>query len=364
MALTSRDETDLLLPLFGQPDDAAPFAMFLERLRRRVGGFSASIELRTGPDRDLRHFIAGADLRQRARALHVDEWDLTDRILYDRLRPGRVYTRDEFDDHDPERKARRNRDMRRLGVADARMVRLLDDPPLSAWLVVVSERVCSAADSALLSNLAPYVAAALRAFVDAEQARLADALNTRSLQGAGCGWIVFDRSARVLALAEATRDLLATHAHAPVLGQRLRDVSPGTERALTDAADAFAGTEGSPDRAVLLTATPRIEAILSPLREPLANLAEGAAMIALCRHAHAISPQAAAYLAQVYELPPREAELAVLLAQGHSLAEAGAVLGLTIETTRNYSKRLFAALNVRGQADLVRAVFESCAGLA
>jgi len=365
MALTSRDETDLLLPLFDGKVDGPPFAPFLERLRRRTAAFSASIELRSGPGREIRHFVAGADLRQRARSSGVDDWDLTDRILYDRLRPGRVYTPDEFDDHDPERKARRNRDMRRLGAADARMVRLLDESPLSAWLVVVSERPCTAADSALLSNLAPYAAAALRTFVAAEHDALITALNVRSLEGAGCGWIAFDRGARVLALAVMTADLLAqASGHAPVLGQRLRDLGLATDHALTDAAAAFTQSVDAADRAIVLSQTPRIEAVLSPARGSLASLAEAPAMIALCRQPQVPSRRAAARLAQLHDLPRREAELAMLLAQGRSLAAAGAIMGLTIETTRNYSKRLFAKMGVRGQADLVRAVYESCASLA
>jgi DNA-binding CsgD family transcriptional regulator len=38
-------------------------------------------------------------------------------------------------------------------------------------------------------------------------------------------------------------------------------------------------------------------------------------------------------------------------------------MGLTIETARNYSKKLYAKLGVRGQAELVRLVYESSAVL-
>ena len=41
-------------------------------------------------------------------------------------------------------------------------------------------------------------------------------------------------------------------------------------------------------------------------------------------------------IATTFGLSPREAALAAKLAMGHSLADAGKLLGLTIETTRNY----------------------------
>lgn len=365
MAITSRDETDLLLPLMGGSSEPAPFATFLERLRRRAAVISASIVIRPGEGRKPVDFFVGPDLRQRAHELQLEELNLTDRIHYDRLRPGRVYSGDEFDDHDPLRKSRRTRDMRKLGLVDERVVRLLDEPDASAWLIIASERPCTAANSALLSNLAPYVAAALRSFMQSERQNLAAAMNAQSLHRAGCGWIVFDKAAKVLALAPTTARLLEqAFGHAPVVGQRLRELGATVDRALGDAAAAFAHCADAPERTVVLTTAPRIQAILSPAADLASSKLDTPAMIAICREARSPSPEGAAHLARIYDLPRREAELAMLLADGLSLAEAGVEMCLTIETARNYSKRLFAKVGVRGQAELVRAVYESCAVLA
>lgn len=363
MALTSTDETDLLLPLFGVQEEDQPFSAFLERLRRRAGVVSASITIRPGDGHVALSLFAGRDLRQHALALDL-EVNLIDRIHYDRLRPGRVYSGDEFDDHDPLRKARRLRDMRQLGVVDERVVRLLDGE-VSAWLILASARACTAADSALLSSLAPYVAAAVRSFVAAQRARLAGTLDAAGLQRAGAGWIVFDKAARVLGMAAATRDLLAaTFGHPPHLGQRLRELGPTTERALGEAAAAFALAPDAPARTLVLVREPRIEAILAAAPPASATIMDVPAMVATCRQVRVPSAARSDHLARLHDLPRREAELAILLADGLSLAEAGAAMGLTIETARNYSKRLFAKVGVRGQAELVRAVYESCAMLA
>ena len=72
----------------------------------------------------------------------------------------------------------------------------------------------------------------------------------------------------------------------------------------------------------------------------------------------------AAILVQQFGLSAREAALAEALSRGVSLIEAGRSLRLTPETTRNYSKRIYAKTGTSGQADLVRLVLTSLAPLA
>jgi DNA-binding CsgD family transcriptional regulator len=47
-----------------------------------------------------------------------------------------------------------------------------------------------------------------------------------------------------------------------------------------------------------------------------------------------------------------------------SIAEAAAELGLSVESARTYSKRIYAKTGARGQADLVRFVHRSVLTLA
>jgi DNA-binding CsgD family transcriptional regulator len=362
MALTSGDENDLLLPLMQGSGERSPFATFLQRLRRRAAAASSGLVIRSGDSRRSLDLFSGVQFR---RANDDRDRHGTAPYSYDHLRLGRVYGVDEFDDHDPVRKRRRIRDMRQLGLLDERIVRLLDEPGLSAWLIVAKDRPCSAADSALLSALAPYVAVAVRGFLTGERQRLADAMNARSLHHAGAGWIVFDKAACVLAIAPDTAGVLSgLFGHPPTIGQRLRELGPATDRALGDAAAAFALAEDAPERTMVLSTTPSLQAILSPLSGGDAGLLDGPVMLATCRQARAPASTRAAHFANLYDLPRREAELAILLADGLSLSHVGQAMGLTIETTRNYSKRLYAKVGVRGQAELVRAVYESCALLA
>ena len=64
-------------------------------------------------------------------------------------------------------------------------------------------------------------------------------------------------------------------------------------------------------------------------------------------------------LVDLFGLLPSEARLAWMMAQATSITEAADALGLTIETARNYSKKIYAKTGARGQAELVRIVLTS-----
>ncbi|OYX92985.1 MAG: hypothetical protein B7Y74_10780 [Novosphingobium sp. 35-62-5] len=69
----------------------------------------------------------------------------------------------------------------------------------------------------------------------------------------------------------------------------------------------------------------------------------------------------ASTLQALHGLSAQEAALAHALSRGEPLVEAGLALGLTAETARNYSKRIYSKTGTSGQADLVRLVFSGLA---
>ena len=69
-------------------------------------------------------------------------------------------------------------------------------------------------------------------------------------------------------------------------------------------------------------------------------------------------------IAQLFGLRPSEARLALALSRGLSIADAAHALGLTLETARNYSKKIYAKTGTRGQSDLVRLILTSVLALA
>ncbi|AOR76176.1 helix-turn-helix transcriptional regulator [Novosphingobium resinovorum] len=359
MALTSNDETDLLLPLIAGIGDKAQFAEFLERLRRRSDAEYVSIVMKQGdgPHAQITDFHAGRDLRSEARELDPFEMHALERLHYDQLRPGRVYSVGEFVDHDPVFRADRLAKMARLGIADERVVRLPRVAETDAWLILARAKPCEAADSALLSSLAPYVEAALRSYVALEHHRIRASVSAQGMARSATAWMVFDREARLLAIDPRLDAWMRGNlGYTPRVGERLRDLGVHAERELGGAAVLFASSTPPPPRAVMLHEDPRLEALLtatSDMPRP--------SMLALCRLPNARTPASVERLTRLFDLPPREAQLAIALNEGQSIAEAAENMGLTLETARNYSKRLYAKLGVRGQAELVRLVSDSVA---
>ncbi|MDE2405267.1 MAG: helix-turn-helix transcriptional regulator [Sphingomonadales bacterium] len=356
--LTSRDETDLILPLYTGLSESPPLATFLERLRRRAQADYVTLFLRRGEH--ATQLYAGRDLRALARQTGTRELLALDKVHYDALRPGRVYAASEFSAHDPAYHAEQRAQMEQMGIADQRIVRLIAEPGLDAWLALARAVPCTASDSALLSSLSPYVTEAVRLLVRAESHEIERRLEAAALARTGTAWLLLDEEARVIAADPALPPLF------PGLcpGHRLRDLATGADRALAAAAAAFAADPGAAPRALLLRDNPRIEALLAPPGPLPVVILQPPALLALVRLPLPTSPARAGYLAQLHALPRREAELAIALSDGLSIAEAADAMGLTLETARNYSKRLYAKLGVRGQAELVALVHSGSATLA
>ena len=66
---------------------------------------------------------------------------------------------------------------------------------------------------------------------------------------------------------------------------------------------------------------------------------------------------------RLFGLTTSEARLAIAMSQGKTITEAAGELNLTTETARNYSKRIYAKTDTRGQADLVRILLASVVAL-
>jgi DNA-binding CsgD family transcriptional regulator len=109
---------------------------------------------------------------------------------------------------------------------------------------------------------------------------------------------------------------------------------------------------------------PRVNALLVPMIErPEAALAIPV-LLAFCRFPHDSAVDRRPLLKDIFGLSTREAELALALSSGQSVAEAAQNMGVTDETARGYTKSIYAKMGVRGQAELVRQIFLSSATLA
>ena len=367
MALTSVDETELLLPLFAGMHEGQRFSTFLDRVRSRTQAEYIGLFFRQGDltMHEVTEFHSGRDLRAEAIDLGFDRLDVLDRFPFERLRPERVYAVSEFADVDPEYAGYRAQYIAALGIGDERIMRLALDGGISAWMLLARSRDCSAADSALLASLAPYVALALQSFVQEERRRIDAEMNAIALARGGVGWLLLDREARLVATEAGLGAFLgALPGFSLREGERLGLPNVAHERKLADVAAQYARDPHAPLCALELCAEPRLQALLLPSRSQPAAASRLPVLQLICTLPPRKLAPDGAILAQLSGLSRREAELALRLGEGQSIADAAQEMGLTLETARNYSKRIYAHLDVRGQAELVRYVLHSGARFA
>lgn len=360
MALTSSDETDLLIPLHDGSLGADRFPAFLRRLRQRTRAACVSLLVTDGVLTPL-HYAAHADAsgteasagrgRPGAGVLPIEV-----------MRPARAYALDDFTVADPPLRVRYHEQAG--GIRDERLVRVTPQGTLSAWLSLGRTEPCSASDSALLSALAPHLAVAVRSAAAARLEAIADALGRACLSRFAAGWLAFTTDGRLVARDPRTaeRVLMATGRPARE-GERLSGGQPGVARRLADAIAALAVDRQTPPCAITLAGETRIDLVLDRADRAAPDLAEADLVAGFCRFPGEAQSRSPALLADLLGISRREAELAVLVSEGHSLKEAAASMGLTEETARTYSKQLYTKLGLRGQAELVRLVCESGAAL-
>ncbi len=372
MQLTSTDETDLLLPLYGGVHDRSEWVTFLTRIRHRTGADYASLIFAQGetPIHLSSEVFSGRDLRAEAREKGLEQLYEKDRLPYDRLRPGRVYDMVEFVAGDPVFREFHETFNRELRLRDERMMRIKEQEGTSAWLAMArGSGTFSGVDAALLAALAPHVAIALRSFVLAERDRIRAAASREGLARSNVGWIALSHDARLIDIEPQLARLLGGGGESPVavLGERLLVDTPTARQTLIQTAQLFARAPDSPPRALRFMDSPRLDALLVPMRErPQAALALPV-MLVLCRLPRDTEEPSKSVrgemLGALFGLSRREAELALAIAEGHKIGEAAAAMGLTEETARGYSKAIYAKTGTRGQVELMRILYLSSSSL-
>lgn len=357
MALTRTDEMELLTALHEGMHETPRWQRFLERLRRRTRADYASLIFSQGqaPIHRATQVHAGRDVR--ARATELEDLARLDPIPYDRLRPGRVYSPEELiDPSDPRHDRFREQYLTRIGVSHGRFMRVTEPGGASAWAILLRDKDnFTAGESAVLGALEPHLAIALRNFAAIERERLRANVSEDVLRRAGLAWAMLGADATVLSASPAAGPLLTA------TGARIAAGSAEAERRLARFAEQYSEDARTPPQVVPLDDDEDGALVALPIPEqPLAALAMPA-FTAVARLPRSLDNRHAKLLAELHGLSDSEARLALALARGRTIAEAAAVQRLTLETARNYSKKLYAKTGTRGQADLVRVVLDSVA---
>lgn len=341
------DLRELVIPLLDGARDDPPWGPFLRNVAARTRATDAFLVLDApGDDRTV---VAASGGRGAVLAA-------VDRAIRDApLRPGRVYALDELLDHsDPAQTTGQRATLAAAGVRHARLLRVAADGWTATLLLTRARDEFEGLGVATLALIEPMLGPALRTFAALRAERLRAAVAEDGLARLGAAQIAFDAAGRALAAGPAATRLLA---FAPEPGPPRRLALPGAAAEALEAACARLAADRDAGSAII-----RLDRRGERVLLMRAAALPGVAAIGTVRDAApAIDPEA---LRALHGLSAREAALAAALAGGESLPAAGARLGLTRETARNYSKRIFAKTGTSGQPDLVRAILAGVAPFA
>lgn len=348
MAITLLEARDLVALLHRGTLASEPWGDFLAALRRRTGADRAILLLSGGRGGEVTLIEPGC------RNVAVQEPTVA--VLASRnspVRAKRVFTGDDLQ-HDPAMPRIRAT----IGVSHLRLLRV-EEPGGACALMVIGRggEDFAAADVALLGNLADHLEIALRTWAALEQERLRAGISGEAIRRLNFGWFLLDRAGTIVDCSTEAEALL--HERGAVsrtsrgqLLPRRREAQGALRRYL----DQFARGE-APSRAIHLSDEPWLDMLLT-------HRAGTAPMIAAYVHGEApSSAERSAQLMELFSLNAKEAQLALLISRGVTINEAAGLLGLTRESARLYSKRVYAKTGTRGQADLVRLVLASVVAL-
>lgn len=363
MAVTIPDAQDLVAQLHAGTLGSSLWSDFLAALRRRTGADYAGIYLRSGQERaEVIELEAG-----RNPVTHFDETELDGFVGRSRspLRPRRVYSAREL----PDAGDMRQRDflrafMDRRRLRHMRLMRVEEPGGGSLWIQIgTSGKDFGGSDVALLGSLADHLQIALSTWVALEKERLRAGITSDAMRRLNFGWFVLDPAGRIVDLSDEAEALLQKR---DVLYRSpTGTLVPGLRAAQADLRtylrDAFGGNAAS--RAIHLSDEPWLDMLLTTAKGAMRKRAGGPIVVAFVHGERPGSGERSAQLMDLFGLTEREAQLALQISRGVKIAEAADLLGITVETARLYSKRIYAKTGTRGQADLVRLILASILAL-
>ena len=369
--LTGEETEQLVLPLIEGLVEEPLWQGFVDRLRAVSDADYASIVFRPipfgQPQSRVVHLASGAQSPPIVAQLYRESLYKEDPLPYFQLAEGRVHALEELlRAGDPAHEAYRGRFFEPSGMNVLRILRFAERGGISAWLTV-SRRSgeFSARTGPLLEALVPYLRAALSAHVALERERMRAEVAGEVIRRMNFGWLTLDREGRILAADAQAEGVLAGSARLMrSRAGRLTAREPELARGIAEALRSMADDPQARPRAIVVDRDPWLDMLLVPAALPADTAGPAPALVAYLHADGWSSADRCDQLAQLFDLIPCEARLALALSRGASIAEAAGELGITVESARTYSKRIYAKTGARGQAELVRFIHRSVLAIA
>ncbi len=365
MRVISIGEGSLLTALYEGMFEQPLWQGFLSALMAQTGGTHASLLFRPASNEEVVELSVGTDLSGQIRSLVARSQD-AQQFSGQEMREGRVYALNELLERIDTAQDTLSADaIAAARIKDVRSTRIAEPSGVSAWLTIASSRSFNAADAALLVNLVPHVRIALRSFIALEREKFHSSVASTAFGRLNFGWLTLDSQCHIL---DATPNMEQLFQRTGILRRgrynRLMPASPAVDREISELVKQIAqGTHPQP-KAINLSRDPWMDMLVTPAQKPA--IAGHTMPIAIAYVSGDRQSQAdrCDQLVDLFGILPSEARLAWQLAQGTSIAQAAKAIGLTEETARNYSKKIYAKTGARGQPELVRIIMTSVLAIA
>ena len=362
MRVPNLGETELLVPLHEGMFEMPMWDTFLKRLKQAAGCDIATLLLLASDSTSAIQLSSVTRAPSpKLQTLFDEKYAGTEPLQSRTMREGRIYGLEELLEIGGS-KQREFRDdvLLPIGITHMQSVRIADPSGLNAWLVLSAREEIRPSSSTLLTALLPHLRVALRVLARLEQENARASMTAGAFSHIDFGWIAVDRRCRVVDMDEQAQRFLSRSAamrRGPY--DRLVPSSPAIDRQLTALVKSFAENSDARPRAVNLSQDPWIDILVSPVRVTSLSLGGKAVAVVYFRGDQSSSADRCQQLIDVFKLTQSEARFAWSIAQGISIADAADKHGLTIETARNYSKKIYAKTGARGQVDFMRRVLTS-----
>jgi DNA-binding CsgD family transcriptional regulator len=256
--------------------------------------------------------------------------------------------------------------VRSYGLNAVLQMRVRESSGVDGWLTILkSGSDFTERDKATMKACAPILRGALQAYVAMERERFAASLTAEAVRRLQFGWVVLDGYGTVLEC-DSQGELMLTGSG--IIGRhpngRLTAWSGEIDKEIYQALAQVKGRPGERPRAIALCRDPWLDMLLVPTRGRSAVTKGDPAAIAFVHGDNWHAADRHEQLAELFNLSPHEARMALALSRGMTLAEAATEFGLTVGTARTYSKNIYAKTGARGLPDLVRIVMRSVLAIA
>lgn len=340
------------------------WSKFLEALRLEFGADYAGLIFRPlglGENQFLHLFACNYNTPQVHEAYWTNGYK-TDPVPYYSLREGKAYSLSEmFSRDNPDHREYLETVLGPSGVGSMLLMRIVEPGGINAWLNISRQDDGFTQDSAArLETLGSSLRIALRYFAQVDSQRTDDLAKAAAVKHLNFGWVALDAAGKILDCDVFAERVLAerTILHRSHNGT-LAATSTALSKQILAAIRQVTRSANTKPSAMILNRDPWLDLLLVPAGELKASARSVPAVIGYIHEDSCMAADRHEQLAQLFALTDNEAKVALSLCRGLNLAEIAEELHLKLNTIRTYSKRVFEKVGARGQADLVRIVYQS-----